>query len=189
MRSKRIKVFSLPSIIYKFMRAGLLHFKAWDLAWIKDPVPMCLLCGGGTGEEGEGSHTNKQFSDTSWVSYNSTQLDTIYPKIASDPQVKGSVLQDCPPPYNCQHQSQVQVVTCDSDQLTSYRLKVPTAPFLGSVDLLEQLTDLRETFYLLDSFSIIKGYNSGTARWKKCIRECMGQEYGAFILSLGAPVS
>ena len=40
-------------------------------------------------------------------------------------------------------------------------------PSLGSINLLEQLTELRETFYLLDYQFIIKGCNSGTARWKR----------------------
>lgn len=34
---------------------------------------------------GLASHTPKEFSDTSLMSYNSTQSDTIYPEIASDP--------------------------------------------------------------------------------------------------------
>ena len=40
-------------------------------------------------------------------------------------------------------------------------------PFLGLINLLQRLTELRETFYLLDDQFIIKGYNSGTARWKR----------------------
>ncbi|KAF0875920.1 FHR5 protein, partial [Crocuta crocuta] len=48
-------------------------------------------------------------------------------------------------------------------------------PSLGLINLLEQLTELRETFYLLDYGFIIKGYNSGTARWKRCIGQGMGK--------------
>ena len=36
-------------------------------------------------------------------------------------------------------------------------------------DLLEWLMELRETFYLLDHWIIIKGYNSEIARQKRCI--------------------
>ena len=42
-------------------------------------------------------------------------------------------------------------------------------PSLGSINLQEWLTELRGTFYLLDHQFIIKGYNSGTAKWKSCI--------------------
>ena len=48
-------------------------------------------------------------------------------------------------------------------------------PSLGSINLLEPLTELRETFYLLDYQFIIKGYNSGTARWKRCTGPGMGK--------------
>ena len=36
-------------------------------------------------------------------------------------------------------------------------------------NLLEQLIDLRKTVYLLDYQFIIRGYNLGTARWKRDI--------------------
>ena len=38
---------------------------------------------------------------------------------------------------------------------------------LGSVSLLERLTELRETFYLLDSRFILKSCNLGTVRWRR----------------------
>lgn len=47
-------------------------------------------------------------------------------------------------------------------------------PSLGSVSLLEQLTELREIFYLLDNRFIIKRYNSGTTRSKRFIWQGMG---------------
>lgn len=50
--------------------------------------------------------------------------------------------------------------------LTGHRSKVPDTPFLDSVNLLEQLTELIETFYLLDYLLTIKRCNSGTAQWK-----------------------
>ena len=36
-----------------------------------------------------------------------------------------------------------------------------------------KLTELRETFYLLDYQLIMKGYNSGTAKWKRLIEQGM----------------
>ena len=42
-------------------------------------------------------------------------------------------------------------------------------PSLDSITLVEWLTELRETFYLLKHQDIIKGQNSGIARWKSCI--------------------
>ena len=42
-------------------------------------------------------------------------------------------------------------------------------PSLGSINLLEWLRELKETFYLLDDQFIIKGYNSGTARRNTCL--------------------
>ena len=37
-------------------------------------------------------------------------------------------------------------------------------PSLGLINLLEQLTELRGTLYLLDHWFVEKGYNPGTAR-------------------------
>lgn len=48
---------------------------------------------------------------------------------------------------------------------TGDRSEVPTTPFLGSINLLGWLTELRGTFYLLEDWCITKGYNSGTATW------------------------
>ena len=46
----------------------------------------------------------------------------------------------------------------------AYKSEVLTPSSLGLTNLLEQLTELRETFYLLDDQFIIKRYNSETAR-------------------------
>ena len=51
----------------------------------------------------------------------------------------------------------------------SCRLEVPMTPFLGWFNLLELLTELKETFYLLDYWFITKIYNYGTNRWKRCL--------------------
>ena len=81
----------------------------------------------------------------------------------SSHRFKGSVLQDHPSSYPHPHfrrQLQGQIVTCDSDWLAvDWSFQWPH----------HWLTDLRETFYLLDDWFIIKGYNSGSARWKRCV--------------------
>lgn len=38
---------------------------------------------------------------------------------------------------------------------------------MGVIILLEHFPELRGTFYLLDYWFIIKGYNSRTVRWKR----------------------
>ena len=58
---------------------------------------------------------------------------------------------------------QMPFVTCVSDPL-GYRLEGPTNVSSGSINLLEWLTELRETFYVLDDWFIRKSYNSGTPR-------------------------
>ena len=58
--------------------------------------------------------------------------------------------------------------------LTSYRSSAPTTSSMGSSNFLDQVTELRETFYSLDYQFIIKGYNSGTTRWKRCLGKGMG---------------
>ena len=67
-------------------------------------------------------------------------------------------------------QSQVQVVSCASRGSTIVQRF--QRPLLGSISL---LTELRETFYLLEYQCIIKGCHSGTARWKTCIGQGMGK--------------
>ena len=62
-----------------------------------------------------------------------------------------------------------------------YELEVPTTPSsLSLISLLEQLTELRETFYLLDHQFIIRGYNPGTARWKRSIAQGMWERAQSF---------
>ena len=59
--------------------------------------------------------------------------------------------------------------------LTGYTSEVSTIPSSGSINLLEQLTELRKTFYLLDYPFIVKEYNSSTARQKRCIGQGVGE--------------
>ena len=49
---------------------------------------------------------------------------------------------------------------------------------LGLINLLEWLTELRETFYLLCYQSTVKGYNLGTAGWKKAQGKVWGKARG-----------
>ena len=56
-------------------------------------------------------------------------------------------------------------------------------PSLGLTNLLVQLTELRETFYLLDHQLIIKRYNSGTAKWKRCRGQGIGRAWRFYSLS------
>ena len=55
--------------------------------------------------------------------------------------------------------------------------------FLGSITFLEQLTEIRETFYLLDHWFIMKGYNSETARSKKFTGHGVWQGHGVSLPS------
>ena len=56
------------------------------------------------------------------------------------------------------------------------------------INVLEQLTEFRATFYLLDYWFIIKGCNSETARWKRYRGQDMG-EGKASMPSVGTPLS
>lgn len=73
----------------------------------------------------------------------------------------------CPP---SPHTSAAQIVTCTSDNLA-----IDYDPLLGSNNLLEQFTKLRETFYLQDHWFITKQHNSRRARWKRCLGNVWGK--------------
>ena len=62
-------------------------------------------------------------------------------------------------------------------------------PYLVSINLLEQLTELRELLYLLNYQFIIKGDNSETARWKRSIGQDMGKVHGVSMPSPREPFS
>ena len=65
-----------------------------------------------------------------------------------------------------------------------YKSEVSMTFSLVLIDLLGRLPELRETFYLLDYQFIIKGYNSGTARWKRCTGRGVGRRHGVSMPSL-----
>ena len=63
-------------------------------------------------------------------------------------------------------------------------------PSLGSINFLEWLIEVRETFYLLDHWFIIKGCNSGTARWKNYyVGQDMEKGHGVSMPSPGTSLS
>lgn len=116
--------------------------------------------------------------------------------------INGPVVEDCRSEFR--YQSQAQIISCASDQLTvhwgfnqpppwtyganqksgllpgfliDYQSEVPTITSFGLINLLECLTELRETFCLLDCWFIIRRYDKRyrwtfrwTFRWKKCMR-------------------
>ena len=49
------------------------------------------------------------------------------------------------------------------------QIEVPKTPSSGSTNCESSSQNSRETFYLLDHWFIIKGYNSGMTRWKRYI--------------------
>lgn len=49
-------------------------------------------------------------------------------------------------------------------------------PSLGSINLRKQLAEFRKPVFSLDYWFVIKGCNSGTGRWKRCLRQGMGKE-------------
>ena len=57
---------------------------------------------------------------------------------------------------------------------------------LSLINLLEQLIELTETFYLLDHWLIIKDYNSGTSKIAEMKRKGMRKMLGA---SMPSPIS
>lgn len=60
---------------------------------------------------------------------------------------------------------------------------------LGLINLLELLTELRETFYLLDHWFIIKRCNWDINRGKRCTGQSMRKGHEAFMPSPGIPLS
>lgn len=65
------------------------------------------------------------------------------------------------------------------------RLEALTTPSLGLISLLEQLTELRETFYLVVDLH----YNSGIARCKSCAGQGVRKGHGDPMLSPSRPCS
>ena len=62
-------------------------------------------------------------------------------------------------------------------------LLIQWPPLLGLINLLEELTELREIFYLLDYCLIIKGYSSGIADRKDVSGKVWGNDVELHALS------
>ena len=92
--------------------------------------------------------------ETDRVSYKFNSILTLSTlRNCQIPQVKGSVPQDCShPTSDTHHKSRLLLVLL----ITDYKLKVPTTPSSGSIHLLEGLTELRKSVYLLDYWFIVK---------------------------------
>lgn len=112
--------------------------------------------------------------------FNPNQLNskTIYPEIASDFTSWG--FSPTKPLFQ-------PLVTRQGTYLSfwpiGYTSEVPMTHCLGLIHLLEQLRELRETFYLLDHQCIIKGYNSETARRNWYLGNGMRKRHRASMLS------
>lgn len=59
----------------------------------------------------------------------------------------------------------------------------------GSINLLDQLTELRETFYGLAYWFIIKENNAGAAKWKRYKGQVIWERGRAALSSLGSSFS
>ena len=68
--------------------------------------------------------------------------------------------------------------------LTGNKSKVPKPLSSSSINLLEQLTELRETSYLLGYQYVIKRYHSGITRQRRYIGQAMRKGHGASMLSV-----
>ena len=91
------------------------------------------------------------------------------------------------PNTNSQHQLGVQ--RFDSFLIVPGVSAEPTGLSVSFDDLLEWLTELMKTVYSLDSWYIIKDYNSGTGRRKKYTGPGMGHGAWTSVPSLGTPSS
>lgn len=131
---------------------GQQFFPLTGMSLILIPIPTC-----------EFANTTKQFSHTSYVSYNSTQF---WHCLAGDIIVSHSFR------ARSHKAAPLQMsITSPGCSLcfwpTDYKSEVPTMPSLGSINLLEWLVGLRNIALINDQF-MIKRYNSETARWKRC---------------------
>ena len=105
-------------------------------------------------------HT-KQFPNTSWCPTILVNSDTTYLETASEPKGEGLS------PRRLPLSSEVQVVhLCFWP--TNYKSKVPMIPCSGSINLLEQLTELRKTSSLTRLPDYCQGYqrHDSIARWR-----------------------
>ena len=71
--------------------------------------------------------------------------------------------------------------------MTGYKSEIPANTSLGSINLLEWLTELRKPVYALYNFFITKDVkgNESITRWKRCVGYGMGKECGVSMPFLG----
>ena len=134
------------------------------------------------------SHSDKPYSDTSLVSYNSTlpwhylHRDSIrFHRL----RVQSYKIAHSPHPH-------CNLICLDYHLcfwLTACRPGSSKTPSMCLINLLKWLTELRETFYLLCYQFIIAGYDLGIVRWKTYMVQGMGKRHGVSIIFLGTPFS
>ena len=92
-------------------------------------------------------------------------LYLLYLNIASGSTISPAPTSDT----SCKHRLLPILLT------TGYESELPAVPSSGLKNLLEQHTELRETFCFLGNLLITKGCNSRTARWKTCSGKAIGK--------------
>lgn len=172
---------AIPFFFVNFPFISLVHFyslfvlliyeltKAAHSFWVLDPNPLHA--------------SNRQFSGQQLsVPQFIFNLATIHPETASESTGSGLSPRRPPPP-----RPQLQILVRSSGspvfRTISYKLEVPTISSLGSINLQERLTKLREGFYSLDHSCIMEAHSSGIAGWKSYIGRGMGgkpQSFQAF---------
>ena len=113
---------------------------------------------------------------TSWISYDSILTRSTWRQYQIPWFI--SRVQSYKTDLHINPWSEGQVVIWTSDQLFGG----PHSLIHGSVNVLEKLTELgifREIFYFWGYKFIIKGLNSGTARWKRHTGQDIGEACGA----------
>ena len=132
--------------------------------WSLNPTCVCW--------EEEFLHTShKQCSNTIWVSDNSIPFTSILHCLPRHGIIsKGwglSPTRPSPDPYSttsdASSKPRLSTVFLINELQSS---EIPKTPSLGLIHLLKWFT---EAFYLTGHWCIIKEYNSGTARWKRCL--------------------
>lgn len=137
----------IMDICQKKKKNKILNHECWQfIQCILDSDPNC-------------QHTWASSPHHQTTQFNSDIIDL---EIAPIPQDKGLVSQESPPPTSdTSHKSKL------SPLLLTYQLQTGgfNNPYhMGSINLPEQFTEFKETFYLLDYQFLKKGYNSEARR-------------------------
>ena len=137
------------------------------------PIAMCVCVGGCFPYA-------KQFSDISWESYNSTQFWYLPEYSARSHRLRSQSYKTAHPPAHFRHQ--IKSPGCHlCFWPINYKSEVPTTPYLGLINLLEWLTELRKAVYSLDYWFIIKGYiQLRNNQMKRCVGQRMGERMRSF---------